>query len=37
MHQLQLQFLLFVFAGWVNRRQQDVIEYLREENHVLRE
>jgi len=37
MHQLQLQFLLLVFAGWVNRRQQDVIEYLREENRVLRE
>ena len=25
------------FAGWVNRSQQDVIEYLQEENRVLRE
>jgi adenylate cyclase class IV len=25
------------FAGWVNRSQQDVIEYLKEENRVLRE
>src|SRR5450631_144669 len=29
--------LLLVFAGWVNRRQLDVIEYLKEENRVLRE
>ena len=32
-----LQFLLLLFAGWVNRRQHDVIEYLKEENKVLRE
>ena len=32
-----LQFLLLVFAGWVNRRQIKVIEYLQEENRVLRE
>ena len=32
----QLQFLLLVLAGWVNRQQQDVIDYLREENRVLR-
>jgi putative transposase len=32
-----LQFLLFMFAGWVNRRQQDAIDYLKEENRVLRE
>ena len=32
-----LQFLLLVFSGWVNREQQAVIEYLREENRVLRE
>jgi hypothetical protein len=32
-----LQFLLLVFAGWVNRRQQDVIAYLQEENRILRE
>jgi putative transposase len=32
-----LQFLLLVFAGWVNRRQREVVEYLQEENRVLRE
>jgi len=32
-----LQFLLLTFAGWVNRRQQKVIDYLLEENRVLRE
>jgi putative transposase len=32
-----LQFLLMCFAGWVNRNQQDVIDYLRVENQVLRE
>ena len=26
-----------MFAGWVNRHQLDLIEYLREENRVLRE
>ncbi len=31
-----LQFLLLVLAGWVNRQQQHVIDYLREENRVLR-
>ena len=31
------QFLALNFAGWVNRSQQDVIEYLKEENRVLRE
>ncbi len=35
MNTLQLQFLMLIFAGWVNRGQQDVIEYLREENRVL--
>ena len=34
---LPLQFLMLVFAGWVNRYQQDVIEYLQEENRALRE
>ena len=29
------QFLLLVVAGWVNRQQQDVIDYLQEENRVL--
>ena len=32
-----LTFLLLVFGGWVNRRQQKVIDYLLEENRVLRE
>lgn len=33
----RLEFLLFLVARWVNRHQQDVIEYLKEENRVLRE
>ena len=37
MSSFQLHFLLMIFAGWVNRRQQGVIEYLQEENRVLRE
>ncbi len=37
MNTLQLQFLMLIFAGWVNRSQQDVIDYLQEENRVLRE
>ena len=32
-----LRLLLVTLAGWVNRHQQEVIEYLAEENHVLRE
>ncbi len=32
-----LQFLLLVVAGWVNRHQNRVIDYLLEENRVLRE
>ncbi len=32
-----LRFLVFMMAGWMNRRQQDVIAYLQEENRVLRE
>jgi hypothetical protein len=31
-----LTFCLLLFAGWVNRHQQAVIEYLLEENRVLR-
>jgi len=31
------QLLLLVLAGWVNRQQQDVIEYLLVENRVLRQ
>lgn len=32
-----LQFLVLTFAGWLNRGQEDLINYLREENRVLRE
>ncbi len=32
-----LQFLLLLFAGWVNRQQLYVIEYLKIENKILRE
>ena len=31
-----VQFLLLVVAGWVNRQQQDVVDYQQEENRVLR-
>ena len=31
------EFLLVSVAGWMNQRQQQAIEYLREENRVLRE
>ena len=29
------QFFLITIAGWINRHQQDVIDYLVEENRVL--
>jgi putative transposase len=32
-----LQLLLMMFAGWVNRQKQKVIDYLLEENRVLKE
>ena len=32
-----LRLLLLMFSGWVNREQNDAIEYLKEENKVLRE
>ena len=32
-----LNLLLMMFAGWVNRHQLDVIDYLQEENRVLKE
>jgi len=32
-----VQFMLVAIAGWMNQRQQQTIEYLREENRVLRE
>ena len=33
----RLRILLVALAGWVNRHQLEVIEYLREENRVLKE
>ena len=30
-------FIVIALAGWMNHRQQNVIEYRREENRVLRE
>ncbi len=33
----QLQFLLLCLAGWMNRHQQHVIEYLQEEVRILKE
>ena len=33
----QLQFFLVAVAGWMNRHQQAVIEYLQEENRILLE
>ena len=32
-----LQFLILTAAGWLNRHQEDLIDYLREENRGLRE
>jgi hypothetical protein len=32
-----LIFLLMIFAGWVNRQQLIVIDYLQAENRILRE
>jgi hypothetical protein len=39
MHALfnQFSFLVVSIAGWMNQHQQQVIEYLMEENRVLRE
>ncbi len=34
---LPFQFLVFLVAGWINRSQQDSIEYLQTENRVLRD
>jgi len=31
------QLVVIALAGWMNRRQRNVIEYLREDNRVLRE
>ncbi len=35
--QYRLQVLLLALSGWVNREQQRTIEYLVEENRVLKE
>ncbi|MFT4586593.1 MAG: hypothetical protein ACI9VS_002598 [Candidatus Binatia bacterium] len=32
-----LKFILLCLAGWIQREQQDVIEYLKEEIRVLKE
>ena len=32
-----LRFVLIGLAGWVNEQQRDVIDYLQEENRVLRD
>jgi hypothetical protein len=32
----RLTFFLLLFSGWINRHQQAVIDYLLEENRVLR-
>ena len=32
-----LEVLLLTFSGWVSRHQQEVIEYLVEENRILKE
>jgi hypothetical protein len=32
-----LQFLLTLLAGWINRRQLDAIDYLQEENRLMKE
>jgi hypothetical protein len=37
MNRLILQLCVLAMAGWVNRGQRQVIEYLVEENRVLRE
>jgi hypothetical protein len=37
MHAAQSQLLILSMAGWVNRGQQNAIEYLLAENRVLRE
>jgi len=34
---IRLRILLVALSGWVNRHQHDVIDYLRQENRVLKE
>ena len=31
------QLLVVILAGWVNRQQQEVIDYLRTENRILKQ
>jgi hypothetical protein len=31
------QFIMVALAGWMNRQQEEVIKYIREENQILRE
>ena len=37
MFQIPMQMLFVAIAGWVNREQQAIIDYLKEENHIFRE
>lgn len=37
MNVTQVNFLMLIISGWINRSQQDVIDYLQKENRVLRE
>jgi hypothetical protein len=32
-----IEMILMMLAGWINRQQQEMIEYLKEENKILRE
>ena len=32
-----LQFILLLFAGWINRQQLEAIEYLTQKNRILKE
>jgi len=32
-----LQFIVLLFAGWINRQQLEAIEYLTQENRILKE
>jgi len=34
---LPFQLVLLIFSGWVNRRQLDLIDYIQEENRLLKE
>ena len=33
---IQVRILVLALAGWLNRHQQDAVDYLREENRILR-